>query len=351
MQRAFEVPVLLGSLLSLCLCSWLLCCSLRKVSERASSRLLLKQIVALARADVVTALVGLVLSIGNLRVIPASIGVKTCWILNNVVWTFWNWGLCVSTLVEVHIAAAIFARALHKDRVLASLKCGLPLVWIAAFAFAMTDALLVRANAGYDNEKQVCVWSSHVGVGFVDGGFSAPIVCAVAAVSLVVNVVVYTSLNFMPTQWFQKSVAPKSAEHIQKLMLRYCLTAVFTWLPFWVVASTGRSAPLFWAEDWCSLAIALPMSLNGALNVWAYSSHSRHSRKLWAAYYASWATGDLEGSPGNEPAAAGFRSSVDFFEIPCGHSCSSGTSRASVTSPSASEVASAACIADGAPAA
>lgn len=146
------------------------------------------------------------------------------------------------------------------------------------------------------------------------GGFSAPVVCIVAAASLVVNAIVYSLLICAPSHWFQRTVEPMSVERrIQKQMLRFSLIAVFTWLPFWVVALTGRSPALFWAKDWCGLASALPMSLNGALNVWAYASHNRHLRQVRAHAQA---VGELEGSQSNESFAVGFRSYVDVCDIP-----------------------------------
>lgn len=336
MQQATEVPVLLGSLLSLALCCWLLCCSLRRLPAGASSRLLLKQIATLARADIMTALIGLVLSIGNLGLMPVSIGVTSCWILNNVVWTLWLWGLCVSTLVEVHIAAAIFAKTLRKERALASLKRCLPLVWATSFVLALADPLLVRAKSGYDEEKQVCQWVSQVGTSVVRDGFSAPVTCTVAAVSLVANAVVYSLLNCAPSHWFQRTITPMSVERRTVMqMLRYSLVAVFTWLPFWIVALTGRSPSLFWASDWWGLASALPMSLNGALNVWAYAAHNRHLRQLSALPQAA---GGLEGSPDKESFAVGFRSYTDCVDIIIVPSCATGsTSMASeMMTPSAS---------------
>lgn len=306
-----EVFVLAGSLVSAGLCGWLLFYSLPKLNSSRSTRLLLKQLAVLAWADLSQALVGLVYSVGGLGIIPRSIGQITCDLMDSIVWTLWLWGLTVSILVEVHIAAAIFATAMRSEQWLRTLKRGLPWLWLLAFTIALTDHFITWKGALFDTDRRTCSSINRIGQNIVDGGFAAPLVCMVAALCLLWNAVVYALLSLAPGR-FQSHVTPQSVERRStKRMLRFCLITVFTWIPFWLVTFTGHYAPLFWPDDWLGLFSALPMSLNGALNVWAYAMHNRHVKR---AMVDGRAPGELNGRDASFTVA--FEDTVDCMDIP-----------------------------------
>ena len=61
--------------------------------------------------------------------------------------------------------------------------------------------------------------------------------------------------------------------------IRYCLVALFTWLPYWLLVLLGRKPTIDYIGNFWQTVSSCVIQLNGALNMWVYALHNRHVKR------------------------------------------------------------------------
>lgn len=280
----YELPSTLGSALSLACCIWLLCSGLRRVPPRHANSRQLRQLRHLAFSDALAAIGGMGMGCLDLLVPVGVFRTKMCENWDASVWTLLVFGITASALMESHLVLGFLARAFRWTRLGSHLDRSIIAVWLAGLVATSVDASLTKPH--YNAEEDVCEWSSRLRVLH---GLATPCMMFAVAMSVVINLFCHFLLASSLRPWccLHRTVPGNVEVRVRRQSCRYIFAALITWTPYLLAVALGEMPGQSWIADAHGMITSLAISLNGAMNFWAYAWHNRHLRRMLDADMSS----------------------------------------------------------------
>lgn len=332
-SHLYAYPAVVGSLTSLCSCIWLLNC-LRCIPPKYRKRLLLRQLRYVAAADAVCAVSSMTMAITELGIIPGRLvdSWQLCRVWQYGPWPIFETGLTTSALVQTQMALGLLAALKRWKRVLLFLERALPWVVLVAIPTSVVDSWVEISF--FDASANNCWWTPRIpGRLFT---LSSPFLIVWIVLCMIANVAFYLAGTgklenccFCVRRLDEeiRSNPEIVAQRIMQQTMRYALVAISTWLPYWIVLCAGHTPTLTWATNVPEMLTTTFISLNGAMNVWAYASHNQYVRHIVAAMQsigpdneaqldlqAPASPGQLGGSTSSVAFPVTFNKKLDVFE-------------------------------------
>lgn len=229
------------------------------------------------------------------------------------VWTCLIYGITVSALMEAHLVLGFLARAFRWTRFGSCLDRTMVAVWLAGAVATAVDASLTKPR--YDPVTDACEWSSPV-----LHGLATPCMILAVAVSMAANCGCYLLLtaSARPCCCLHRTVPANVEARDRQQSCRYIFVALITWLPYLIAVSLGSNGipGQAWIADVPGMITSLAISLNGAMNFWAYAWHNRHLKHNSPMTSKQRVGSEVSGSLDPEASFnVGFASSVDICVV------------------------------------